>query len=112
MTDWWGGRDAVAQLNAGNDLLMPGTNRQKQALLAAVQAGALKPEVLDRNVERILNVILQSATFKRVARSDKPDLAAHAKVGLEAAAQGMVLLKNDGVLPLAPTVKTLALFGN
>jgi beta-glucosidase len=112
MTDWFGGRDALAQMNAGNDLLMPGTNQQKQALLAALEAGTLKPEVLDRNVERVLNVILQSATFKQVARSDKPDLAAHAKVGREAAAQGMVLLKNDGVLPLAATVKTLALFGN
>ena len=32
--------------------------------------------------------------------------------GRDAAAQGMVLLRNNGVLPLAPAVKTLALFGN
>lgn len=112
MTDWFGGKDAVAQMNAGNDLLMPGTGMQQKALLAAIASGALKPEILDRNVERVLNLILRSPTFKKVARSDSPDLAAHAKVGRDAAAQGMVLLRNNAALPLAPAVKTLALFGN
>ena len=112
MTDWFGGRDAVAQMNAGNDLLEPGTETQKKTLLAAVNAGQLKMDVLDRNVERILELILKSPTFKKAPHSDKPDLAAHAQVGRDAAAQGMVLLKNAGALPLAPTAKTLALFGN
>jgi beta-glucosidase len=112
MTDWFGGKDAVAQMNAGNDLLMPGTGVQQKALLAALASGALKPEILDRNVERVLALILRSPTFKKVARTDTPDLAAHAKVGRDAAAQGMVLLRNRATLPLAPAVKTLALFGN
>jgi beta-glucosidase len=112
MTDWFGGRDAVAQMNAGNDLLEPGTAAQQKTLLAAVNSGQLKMDVLDRNVERILELVLKSRTFKKAPRSDKPDLAAHAKVGREAAAQGMVLLKNEGALPLAPSAKVLALFGN
>jgi beta-glucosidase len=112
MTDWFGGRDALAQMNAGNDLLEPGTAAQQKALLAAVNSGQLKMDVLDRNVERILELILKSPTFKKAPRSDKPDLAAHAKVGREAAAQGMVLLKNGGGLPLAASAKTVALFGN
>jgi beta-glucosidase len=112
MTDWFGGKDATAQMAAGNDLLMPGTAGQQNALLAALASGALKPEVLDRNVTRVLELILRSGTFKRLPHSDKPDLAAHAKVGRDAGAQGMVLLRNDGVLPLAPAVKTVALFGN
>lgn len=112
MTDWFGGRDAVAQMNAGNDLLMPGTAAQQKILLEALASGTLEPDVLDRNVERILDVILRSPTFKRVQRSDTPDLAAHAQVGRDAAAQGMVLLRNEGVLPLPAPVKSLALFGN
>ncbi len=112
MTDWFGGRDAVAQMVAGNDLLMPGTAGQQKALLDALASGALRPDVLDRNVVRVLELILRSPTFKRVPRSDTPDLAAHAKVGRDAAAQGMVLLRNQGVLPLAAGVKHVALFGN
>jgi beta-glucosidase len=112
MTDWFGGRDAVAQMKAGNDLLQPGTAAQVKTLLAALESGQLDPQVLDRNVEHVLGLVLQSPTFKKAARSNKPDLAAHARVGRDAAAQGMVLLKNDGVLPLPASAKTLALFGN
>jgi beta-glucosidase len=112
MTDWFGGRDAVAQMNAGNDLLEPGTAAQQKALLAALESGVLKPEVLDRNVERVLNLVLQSPTFKKSPRSDKPDLAAHAKVGRDAASQGMVLLKNQAALPLGSGARKIALFGN
>ena len=112
MTDWFGGKNGVAQAIAGNDLLMPGTAIQQKALLAAVGSGQLKMEVLDRNVERVLNLILQTPTFKKTARSNKPDLTAHAAVGREAATEGMVLLKNLGALPLPKTTKTAALFGN
>ena len=112
MTDWFGGKDALAQMNAGNDLLEPGTAKQFKTLLDAANAGTLKKDVLDRNVERVLELILKSPTFKKAPRTDKPDLAAHAKVVRDASAQGMVLLKNTGALPLAATAKTLALFGN
>ena len=113
MTDWFGGRNPVAQMIAGNDLLEPGTAGQQKAILAALDSGELKMEVLDRNVERVLNLVLLTPTFKKATRSDKPDLAAHARVGRDAAAQGMVLLKNEGgALPLAAAVKSIALFGN
>jgi beta-glucosidase len=112
MTDWFGGRDPVVQMQAGNDLLQPGTAAQQKAVLAALESGALEPEVLDRNVERVLNLVLRSATFKQVRRSNTPDLAAHAKVGREAAAEGMVLLKNSSALPLGAATKTIALFGD
>ena len=111
MTDWFGGRDPVAQMKAGNELLMPGTERQRRELLAALQSGALKEEVLDRNVERILATIVRTPTFHGYAQSDRPDLEAHAQVAREAAAEGMVLLRNDGTLPLFAPAK-VALFGN
>jgi beta-glucosidase len=112
MTDWGGGRDPIAQMNAGNDLLEPGRPAQTQAILDGLAAGTLKMDALDRNVERILNFIVQTRTFKKSPRSDKPDLAAHAKVARDAAAQGMILLKNNAALPLAASAKTVALFGN
>jgi beta-glucosidase len=112
MTDWFGGRDAVAQMKAGNELLMPGTARQQEAILAALASGALPEDVLDRNVTRILETIRRSPSFLGTLHSDSPDLKAHATVARDAAGQGMVLLRNErGTLPLrAPA--TLALFGN
>jgi beta-glucosidase len=111
MTDWFGGRDAVAQMKAGNELLMPGTAAQQKALLAALESGDLKEDVLDRNVGIILEFIRRTPAFQGYEHSDAPDLKAHAQVGREAAAQGMVLLRNEGVLPLRSSAK-LALFGN
>jgi beta-glucosidase len=111
MTDWFGGRDPVAQMKAGNELLMPGTAVQQKALLAALESGALKQDVLDRNVAIILDVIKRTPAFRKYAKSDAPDLKAHAQVSRQAAAQGMVLLRNSGVLPLAAGTK-LGLFGN
>jgi beta-glucosidase len=112
MTDWFGGQDAVAQMNAGNDLLMPGNPDQSEAIVAAVKSGVISMEQLDANVARILQIILKSPTFKGYKYSDKPDLTAHAKVAREAAAQGMVLLRNENeALPLAKG-KKIAVFGN
>ncbi|MBN1782762.1 glycoside hydrolase family 3 C-terminal domain-containing protein [bacterium] len=112
MTDWSGGADAVAQMKAGNELLMPGSERQQKSILEAVQNGMLDESVLDRNIARILGVVLESPAFKKIPFSNRPDLAAHAIVCRNAAADGMVLLKNDnGALPLSPGSK-VAVFGN
>ncbi len=112
MTDWFGGSDAVAMMKAGNDVLMPGYLQQTKDILAAVASGTLSEAQLDEMVERVLRVVLQSPSFKRYAYSDRPDLAAHAQIARRAAAEGMVLLKNDDhALPLPPS-GTVALFGN
>jgi beta-glucosidase len=112
MTDWFGGNDAVAMMKAGNDVLMPGTVPQTNAILEAVGNDTLSEAQLDENVERVLRVILESPTFRGYEFSDQPDLAAHAQIARRAAAEGMVLLKNeDRALPLPPAA-TIALFGN
>ena len=110
MTDWFGGKDAVAQIKAGNNLLMPGTTKQSQAILDAVKGGTLDEKVLDENVVGILNVMLQSPSFKNYKFSDKPDLKKDAMISREAATEGMVLLKNSNALPLT-SAKTISLFG-
>lgn len=112
MTDWFGGADAVAQMKAGNDLIMPGSPSQSDDIVAAVKKGTLNITQLNANVERMLNVIVKSPSFTKYKYSDAPDLAGHAKVAREAAAQGMVLLKNDDhALPIL-SAKRVAVFGN
>ncbi|WP_313317616.1 glycoside hydrolase family 3 C-terminal domain-containing protein [Stenotrophomonas sp.] len=111
MTDWFGGNDAVAQMRAGNELLMPGTGKQRKVLAAAVADGKLDERVLDRNVTRVLELVLRSRAFKHAAHSDAPDLHGNAMLSRRAATQGMVLLKNDGAtLPLAAASR-LAVLG-
>ena len=104
MTDWFGGQDPAGQMRAGNDLLMPGADRQEQAILKAVEDGVLDEAFLDRNLEKLLRLILKTPTFSAYSYSDRPNLAENAAIARRAAAQGMVLLKNQSdVLPLVPT---------
>lgn len=111
MTDWYGGKDRVAQMKAGNDLLEPGSSSQSQTIVEAVQNGTLDIKVLDQNVERILRIITLSPSLKKYNYSDKPDLKSHANLAREAASESMVLLKNESnVLPLEKG-KSIAVYG-
>ena len=113
VTDWFGGRYAVGQVQAGNDLLMPGKIRQQDSIRQALKTGKLSMADVDRNVRRVLELILKTPRFKGYPYSEQPDLKAHASVTREAAAEGMILLKNDGkTLPLAADVRDIAVFGN
>jgi beta-glucosidase len=111
MTDWSGQRNTVRQVNAENDLMEWGLDVQVQDILNAVKDGRLSMDVVNRNVRDILNYIVKTPHFRHYKASNAPDLKAHAAVARETAAQGIVLLKNDGrTLPLAQGQK-VALFG-
>lgn len=112
MTDWFGGSDAVAQMKAGNDMLQPGYNAQYEAIVEGVKNGTLDESVVDKNIGRILKMIVRTPRFKGYKFSNRPDLASHAALARSAACEGMVLLKNDtDILPLKPQIKKVALYG-
>lgn len=111
MTDWGGGRDAVATVKAGNDLLMPGSANQIKAIIEAVQNGILDENIVDRNVARILEFVARSPKMQGYEFLNDPDMAAHAQVSRSSATEGMVLLKNNGALPFSKKCKMIALYG-
>ncbi|MDT8860701.1 beta-glucosidase [Alkalihalobacillus sp. MEB130] len=113
MTDWENGnnRDIAKQVEAGNDLFMPGNLEQINRIIAAVNDGSLDEKYLDRNVKNILNIVVKTPRFNGHVATDNPDLEASAKVARQAAADGMVLLKNeDKALPLTNN-PSVSLFG-
>ena len=113
MTDWGGGSDPVAQMKAGNDMLQPGQPKQSREIVAAVKDGKLDESVLDLNVSRILTIMLKAPRYNKYKFTSAPDLKANAAVTRQAATDGMVLLENkNGALPIAKTVKNIAVFGN
>ena len=112
MTDWFGGRDAAAQIHAGNDLLMPGREDQKQAILKALENGSLAMEDVDTDVKRVLELVLRSPRFAQYKYTDKPDLKGHAEVTRASATEGMILLKNEqNALPLPDKIQKIAAYG-
>jgi len=111
MTDWFGGKDGAKQMWAGNDMLQPGKAEQFDSIVAGVKSGKLDEADLDRNVQRVLNLVEKSPRFQGYQYSNKPDLEAHAAVTRQSAAEGMVLMKNNDALPLKESVKNVALYG-
>ena len=109
VSDWNAGDDAVAAMKAGNDMLQPGQDRQYQAILAAAKSGELSMDILNANVRRILEYVVKTHNFKGYKASNNPNLKAHAQVVREVGADGIVLLRNNGILPL--TGRRVALFG-
>lgn len=100
VSDWGAVVDRVASLSAGLDLEMPSSSGRTDAeLVAAVTAGTLDAAILDTAAARVAELVQ-----KAVAGADANasyDVEAHNSLAREAAAASVVLLKNDGVLPLA-----------
>jgi beta-glucosidase len=115
MADWSAQHDTVLNANHGLDQ-ETGVSRHGQyvwldKLAAAIARGDVTQARLDDMVHRIARTLIEKGVIDDPVHPAPIDFAAHAKVAQAAAEDGIVLLKNDGVLPLAPTSKTIALIG-
>jgi beta-glucosidase len=98
VSDWGAVRDRVAALRAGLDWEMPGPQeRRVKAVVEAVRSGELDEAILDESVRRILRIIFMA---KETPKTGTFDVDAHHTLAHKIASEGMVLLKNDGILPL------------
>ena len=115
MTDWIGIREGlptITEVHAGNDLMEPGQPAQVQEIIAGVKSGKLSMADVDRNVRRMLEYIVKTPSFRQYPASNNPDFKTHAAITRQSAAEGIVLLKNNGALPWKDgAIKTVALFG-
>ena len=98
VSDWGAVHDRVAALEGGLDLEMPGPQDHRvQAVVEAVRTGELDESVLNEAVRRILTVVFKA---QETPKGGDFDLDAHHELARKIAADGMVLLKNNGLLPL------------
>ena len=115
MTDWIGIREGlptITEVQAGNDLMEPGQPAQVQEIIEGVKSGKLDMADVDRNVRRMLEYIVKTPSFRQYPASNNPDFKAHAAITRQSAAEGIVLLKNNGTLPWKNgDIKTISLFG-
>ncbi|WP_413601005.1 beta-glucosidase [Curtobacterium sp. Curtsp57] len=115
VSDWTGVR-SVDSAKASQDVAMPGPNQwwSEGPLLAAVESGEVPIEAIDRKVHRILTLAARVGAlsgFDAVAAEP-----VHVEDGIafvrEAEAEGTVLVRNTGILPLdAPALARIAVIG-
>jgi beta-glucosidase len=108
VSDWGAVDDRVRSLAAGLDLEMPPSGSDAE-IVDAVRAGDLDESVLDDTARRVLRLVAAG----EAALDPTPfDVDAHDTLAREAATAAAVLLKNDGILPLAdPGTQRIAVVG-
>jgi beta-glucosidase len=115
MSDWFGSHSTAATVDAGLDLEMPGPTRDRgEKLLAAVRSGAVPEAAVRACARRVLRLIASVGAFDdpEIHPERAIDRPEHRALIRRAGAEGTVLLKNDGILPLDPAIAgKLALIG-
>ena len=107
---------AAMALDAGIDVELPGTDCFGAPLLEAVASGAVSEQLLDAAVRRVLTTKFELGLFERplvdvASAAVAADTPAQRELARTIARKSLVLLKNDGVLPLSPTVRSVAVIG-
>ncbi len=114
MSDWFGTYDAAVP-GGGLDLEMPGPARwmAEDCVKQALKNGTLTEERLNDKVRRLLRVIEKAGLFERPELQPErgENKRQHRKIIREAAREAIVLLKNEGVLPLKNAVRSIAVIG-
>jgi beta-glucosidase len=105
---------AVLSLEAGIDVELPSTAAYGEPLASALAAGRVDPALVDRSVARVLRMKFELGLFEQPFVEPRAVLmpsAAERAVALEAARASMVLVQNDGVLPLRDGLGRIAVIG-
>jgi beta-glucosidase len=115
ISDWFGTHSTAPAANAGLDVEMPGPPAfLGPKLVDAVRDGTVEEAVLDEHARRIVRLASRCgllAAKPAEGEPQDPEVAARRAVARELAVAGAVLLRNDGLLPLDASVRTVAVIG-
>ena len=123
MSDWFGSRSTEPTVNAGLDMEMPGPTRDRgEKLVLAVKAGTVTAKTVRDRAETVLRVMVRTGAISdaRPFQERAEDRPEHRALIRRAGAEGAVLVKNDGILPLSraaslavigPNAKTAQIMG-
>ncbi len=105
MSDWFGTYSTAEASNAGLDLEMPGpTKHRGEKLVQAVRAGEVSEDLLRESARRLLRLYSRVGAFADpvIPEEQAIDRPEHRALIRQAGAEGIVLLKNTGLLPINP----------
>lgn len=112
ISDWGGTHSTVGAAMGGLDVEMPGNQYMGQALLDSVNAGVVPVEVIDSKVRNLLRVRFAIPPVPMEERNKvMTSQPAQQQIAYEVASKSIVLLKNEGLLPLSKDVKKIAVIG-
>ncbi len=113
ISDWGGVHSTVDAVTAGMNVEMPGNRYMGQALLDSVRAGKVSEDVINQRVWEILRVrMVVKPITKEQANQQPVGNPEEMNIALEVARRSIVLLKNDGLLPIdTRRVKNIVVVG-
>lgn len=114
VSDWTGTKSTVGAANGGLDLEMPGPGIWfGNNLIGAAQDGLVSETTIDDHAGRILHLIERCGLFDDNPKTASAELSSdrHRELARDAAAAGMVLLKNERDLLPLKTAKAIAVIG-
>ena len=107
VTDWGADNDHTEGVRAGSNLVMPNPGADcALALINDVKNGKIEESILDERLFELLNVV--NSTSEAVKKAPKSfDKEKHHEIAKRCAAESIVLLENDGILPLSKSQKVV-----
>ncbi len=102
MSDWWSVWDAEKIVKSGQDLEMPGDKFLKADADRLLKAGKITIAQIDRMAKSIIRTCIAMGLYDRPVQDSyfATKFSEHEQIALQTARESVVLLKNQGVLPL------------
>ncbi|MFN8597895.1 MAG: glycoside hydrolase family 3 C-terminal domain-containing protein [Anaerolineae bacterium] len=113
VSDWMANHTIFESVQGGLDLEMPGPAKYYgQLLVDAVQRWQIEEATIDQAVRRVLTLIARTGKFDGQQIAGSVNTIEHQQLAREVATEAIVLLKNDGILPIkSGQIETIAAIG-